>query len=362
MKVFVFGLRGFPDVQGGVEKHCEQLYTNFDTTDIEFYIFRRKPYVKNTPTYKNINFIDLPSTTIKGFEAAFHSFLATIYCLFHKTDIIHVHNIGPSLFIPILRLFGKNVIVTYHSANYEHNKWNWIVKKILKFSEFVTFSCGLHIIFVNKFMQESIPVKYISKTSYIPNGFNSNIVRSKEDDELHNFGLTPDQYILSVGRITPEKGFDLLIKAFNSIQDKTIKLCIAGSVETEQRYYTRLKSMIKNPNNLVFTGFVTGNTLSQLYSHTRLFVLSSRTEGFPLVLLDAMAYGNNILASDIPASHLVDLPSECYFDINNTEQFTTKIDNALLIKKGTVYQLDDFKWSNIANQVYKTYKKILTHQ
>ena len=43
MKIYVFGTRGFPGIQGGVEKHCEQLYTNL-SKDIQVTVFRRKPF------------------------------------------------------------------------------------------------------------------------------------------------------------------------------------------------------------------------------------------------------------------------------------------------------------------------------
>lgn len=359
MIIYVFGLRGFPQVQGGVEKHCNALYTHFDSEDIEFYVFRRKAYVVTTPSWEHIHFIDLPSTCLKGFEAAFHSLLATIYCLFHKSDIIHIHNIGPALFIPLLRLFGKKVIVTYHSANYEHEKWNWFAKKILKLSEFITFSCATHIIFVNKFKQQAISAKYSFKTSYVPNGVDDNIERSNNINEIEKLGLTKDKYILSVGRITPEKGFDILAEAFNDITDKSIKLCIAGAVETEQNFYELVKSKVKDSNRIVFTGFVTGETLRQLYSHSRLYVLASRNEGFPLALLDAMAYNSNILTSDIPAAHIIELPTQCYFEIGNISNLTKKIEEALLLEKPSTFNLSDFNWSTIANQVYKIYKSVI---
>lgn len=360
MIVYVFGLRGFPQVQGGVEKHCNALYTHFNIEDVEFYVLRRRPYVVTTPSLDHIHFIDLPSTTLKGFETFFHSLLATIYCLFHKSDIIHVHNIGPALFIPLLRLFGKKVIVTYHSANYEHDKWNWFAKKILKLSEIITFSFASHIIFVNRFKQQIVPAKYASKTSYIPNGVDDNIERSNNTDEIEKFGLKKDKYILSVGRITPEKGFDILAEAFNNITDKSIKLCIAGAVETEHDYFQLIKSKVKDNERIVFTGFVTGETLRQLYSHSRLYVLASRNEGFPLVLLDAMAYNNKILASDIPATHIIELPSQCYFEKENVTELTKAIEKALPQEQTVVYNLSDFKWSTIANQVYEKYISLKT--
>ena len=107
MKIYVFGTRGFPNIQGGVESHCEKLYSSMPK-DINITIFRRKPYINNnieSINPSNINFIDLPSTKIKGFEAFFHSFISTLVCILKRPDIVHIHNIGPGIFTPILRLF-----------------------------------------------------------------------------------------------------------------------------------------------------------------------------------------------------------------------------------------------------------------
>ena len=89
MKISVLGTRGFPKIQGGVEKHCESLYPLFNAK-YQITVYRRKPYVNSDKTYPNIKFIDLPSTKIKGFEAVFHSFLATLSACFGKSDVVHI--------------------------------------------------------------------------------------------------------------------------------------------------------------------------------------------------------------------------------------------------------------------------------
>ena len=207
MKISVLGTRGFPKIQGGVEKHCESLYPLFNAK-YQITVYRRKPYVNSDKTYPNIKFIDLPSTKIKGFEAVFHSFLATLSACFGKSDVVHIHNIGPALFAPLLRLSGKKVVLTYHSPNYEHTKWGRMAKKILKFSESIALNCSQAIIFVNKFQMQKYPEKVQKKSVYIPNGI-PNVQPTSKCNYISSMGLTPGKYVISVGRITPEKGFDV---------------------------------------------------------------------------------------------------------------------------------------------------------
>ncbi|MDL2222564.1 glycosyltransferase family 4 protein [Bacteroidales bacterium OttesenSCG-928-M11] len=356
MRINVFGTRGFPLIQGGVEKHCECLYPLLsDKCDIT--VFRRKPYVNQKNRNADnlgIHFVDLPSTKIKGIEAALHSFFATIYSLFQKPDIVHIHNIGPAFFSPILKLRKIKVVLTYHSANYEHDKWGWFAKKLLKWSERIAMNTADTIIFVNKFQQQKYSDEIQKKSFYIPNGINSAVI-SQQDDFITSLGLEKQKYILSVGRITLEKGFDVLIKAFLKAELYDYKLVIAGGVEGEEVYFKTL-SGLDTKGQVVFPGFIQGNKLSQLYSHAALFVLSSYNEGFPIVLLEAMSYHLPILASDIEANKMVEMDISNYFPVGNVSALTNQIKETLLKPYSSQdYSLEEFDWQSIADQTFNVY-------
>lgn len=356
MKISVIGTRGFPFIQGGVEKHCESLYPLFGD-NYQFIVFRRRSYVKDSCDYSHIVFRDLPSTRIKGFETVFHSFLSVCVSLWHHPDIAHFHNIGPAMFSPILRLAGIKVVLTYHSPNYEHRKWGILGRCVLRASEKIALATAHKIIFVNKFQMAKYSEKVQRKSYFIPNGISSPVYSSNRNF-LNKIGVEPYKYILAVGRITPEKGFDYLIKAFIDLNFTEYKLVIAGGVETERVYWNDLKSM-SLCDNIIFTSYVHGESLHQLYSYARLYVLSSYNEGFPLVLLEAMSYGLPVLVSNISASHLVELPAECYFSVGDRGELTHKLCSILSEKMEHVsYSLDSFSWKNIVNQVSEIYNDL----
>ena len=119
MKICVFGLRGFPLVEGGVEKHCEALYSHIQY-DADITVFRRKPYVRTKAKYKNITFIDLASTKIKGLEVILHSFLATRRAAKMNPDVVHIHNIGPALFAK--KLYKKGIPVPINRRSSESRR------------------------------------------------------------------------------------------------------------------------------------------------------------------------------------------------------------------------------------------------
>ena len=350
MRIAVIGTRGFPDIQGGVERHCECLYTRFGTSVESIKVYRRRSYLSSlskSAQYSRISFVDLPSTRIKGFEAVFHTFLCCMHLLFHRVDVVHIHNIGPGMFTPLLRLFGFKVVITYHSANYEHKKWGTIAKMILHMSESLSFGFANKIIFVNKFQMAKAPESIQKKAVYIPNGIDA-VTRSENADYLGKIGAIKGEYVLGVGRLTPEKGFEYLVEAVNRL-DSVKQLVIAGAADHGDSYFERLKSLDVN-NKVVFAGFVGGENLRQLYSHARLFVLSSENEGFPLVMLEAMNYGLPMVVSDIPATHLIELPQECYAKKCDVDSMTERIAQMYQTQQVCEYDLVEYNWERVAKQ------------
>jgi glycosyltransferase involved in cell wall biosynthesis len=357
LRVFVIGTRGFPDIQGGVEQHCESLYPLLASGECHVTVFRRRPYVVNKiKKFDNINFIDLPSTRIPGFEAFYHSFLAAIVCLFKRPDIVHVHNIGPGFFIPLLKLAGLKIILTYHSPNYEHVKWSEFTRHFLKYSEFLSVKFSDKVIFVSSYQKEKLGNK--ENFININNGVRL-IPPVNSDDYIKELGLQKKKYILAVGRFVEEKGFDLLINAYSNLKNRGFHLVIAGDSDHETAYSARLKKLAKI-HNIVLPGFVRGEKLQQLYVHSGLFVLPSYNEGQPLSLLEAMSCNLSVLASDIPANLQVSLPEDSYFTSGDEVSLIEKLDQKLQSELNEVsYDMTQYNWNHIAIQTKEVYEQLL---
>jgi glycosyltransferase involved in cell wall biosynthesis len=153
------------------------------------------------------------------------------------------------------------------------------------------------IIVLSKGVQQYFRDTYGRETVFIPNGVSRPEIR-KAEEITDRFGLEKDSYILFLGRLVPEKGIHYLIKAYRNIQtDK--KLVIAGGVSDSGEYGEELKKLADNHPDIVFTDFVQGRLLEELYSNAYLYVLPSDLEGMPLSLLEAMSYGNCCVTSDI---------------------------------------------------------------
>ena len=367
IRVSIIGTRGFPYIQGGVEKHCESLYPLIAQKGCEVTVFRRKPYIdkqNDLKVFRKVRFRDLWTVRKKNFEAILHSLLASIICLYERPDVVHIHNIGPSLVLPLLKLGRLKTVISYHSPNYEHSKWGWFAKKILKLGEsFVTWWAD-QVIFVSKTQSDLVDCK---NKIYIPNGVTIP-TPALSSEFMTQIGTEPDKYILAVARLVPEKGMHDLIDAFKTMECD-YKLVIAGDADHETEYSRNLKQLAEEDDRIIMTGYITGEPLNQVYSHACLFVLPSYHEGLPIALLEAMSYGLPVLVSDIPANKEVGLPSERYFKCGNVSDLKEKMEALLEVKLSEREKeeirsqiKEKYNWDRIAEQTIEVYEKVLVRR
>ncbi len=374
MKIAVVGTRGFPGVQGGVENHCEKLYTNLSQLGCEVTVFTRKPYVSPDLTeYKGISLIAVDCPKNKFLEAIIHTFSSVIKASKLNSDILHIHAIGPSLFTPLARFRGIKVVVTNHGPDYKRKKWPIAAKIFLMFCEWVGVRSANEVISIADYIAEDIKKKYGRDSYVIPNGVDIPPLIGT-DEALKRYGLHKQKYILSIGRFVPEKGFYDLIEAFNNMQAVSYnsqmegwKLVIVGDADHEDEYSRNLKVKAKKNDNIVLTGFLRGEPLQELYTYAGLFVLPSYYEGLPIVLLEAMSYGLSCIASDIPANRNIALDRKRFFAAGDIHQISKRIEEFIgrpWTEEGRENQrkflIENYNWYDIANETLKVYKHVIS--
>ena len=213
--------------------------------------------------------------------------------------MVHIHAEGPAFFCWIPKLFGKRVVSTIHGIDWQREKWrSGFGSKFIHQGEKNAVKYADEVIVLSKGVQDYFKKTYGRETHFIPNGVNRPQIREAKlirDD----FGLEKDSYILFLGRLVPEKGIRYLVEAFKNVKtDK--KLVIAGGSSDTDSFMEELKELAKGDDRILFTGFVQGAMLDELYSNAYIYTLPSDLEGMPLSLLEAMSYGNCCLVSDIP--------------------------------------------------------------
>jgi len=355
IKVCVIGTRGFPDVQGGVEKHCEELYPRLVKLGVTVEVFTRTPYIpreKRLKEWCGIKFFHLWCPRKKSFEAIIHTFLGVLLARSKSPDILHIHAIGPSLLIPLAKCLGLKVVMTHHGPDYRRKKWGKFAKFVLKMGE------NLGTLFANKIIAISKGIKrhlkfrksIFRKVVYIPNGVElPEILPPRET--LKKYALEPKKYVFTASRFVPEKGLHDLIEAYRMLENPDFKIVIAGDAD----------------EGVVLTGFISGKPLQELYSNAGLFVLPSYYEGLPIALLEALSYGLPVLVSDIPQNREIPLPEFRYFQPGDIDGLSRKLTELLTLGiteeersriKKTIEE--KYNWDIIAKKTYEIYKSLMS--
>ena len=150
------------------------------------------------------------------------------------------------------------------------------IPKNIKIQRWIAVNGSTAVIFVNKKQMCLFNDKIQRKSTYIPNGVYRKQLATRTD-YIEKLGLQPQKYILAVGRITQEKGFDYLIDSYVQSLPHDFKLVLAGGVDHNSSYSSEISERAQK-QNVIMPGYVDGEFLRQLYSHARLFVLPSYNE------------------------------------------------------------------------------------
>ena len=329
LRIAVFGQKRLSR-EGGVEIVVKELCTRMARQDCQVTCYNRSGHhvsgaefddIDNT-NYEGIRQKYVPTIEKKGLAAVSASAFAALYSAFGKYDVVHIHAEGPAFFSWLPKMFGKRVVVTIHGVDWQREKWkSGFGSKFIRQGEKNAVKYADEIIVLSKGVQDYFKETYGRETHFIPNGVNRPQIR-EANLITEKFGLKKDSYILFLGRLVPEKGIRYLVEAFKNVRtDK--KLVIAGGSSDTDSFMAELKELANGDDRILFTGFVQGAMLDELYSNAYIYTLPSDLEGMPLSLLEAMSYGNCCLVSDIP---------ECAEVVE---------DKALIFKKADVQDLQE---------------------
>ena len=366
MRIGVAGLRGLPGVMGGVEAHAQELYPRLAAiaSDFDIEIAMRRPYASQPRGYwRGVTLRPMWATRNKYLETVTHTALAiAMFSLTRRREALHLHAIGPGLFVPFARLFGLRVLLTHHGQDYNRAKWNLAARLMLRTGEWASVKFANEVIVVSESITAELRGRYpdrASHISFIPNGISTAFMGAAGDGSdavLSRFGLRAGGYVLAVGRLVPEKGFHELIAA-HARSGSPYPLVIAGSADHEDDYVRDLRSKVSE--SVSFLGFQDHATLRSLYGRAGLFVLPSHHEGLPIAALEAIGMGAPTLLSNIPANLELALPIDHYFPVGDIERLA-----AALARPFHEYAVDGpaiaarYDWDRIASETAAVIRRL----
>ena len=371
VKIAMLGHKSIPSRQGGIEIVVEELAVRMAALGHQVTIYNRSGHhvsgkefdQKKLREYKGIRMKYVPTIDKKGLAAMSASFFAAVAAAFGKYDVVHFHAEGPCAMLWLPKLFGKRCIATVHGLDHQRAKWGKFASTYIMLGEKCAVRFADEIIVLSEGVQKYFLDTYGRKTRFIPNGVNRPVLHEAEIIK-NKFGLEKDTYILFLGRLVPEKGLRYLIQAFKQVKtDK--KLVIAGGSSDTDEFAGELWEMAKGDDRIVFTGFVQGQELDELYSNAYVYTLPSDLEGMPLSLLEAMSYGNCCLVSDIDECASVVEDKALIFkksDVNDLkEKLQLACDQPKIVEQMKAEAADficgKYNWDDVVKETLSLYRK-----
>ena len=361
VRVAFIGGRGVGSKYSGIETYYEEVGKRLAETGHDVRVYCRRYFTPALTTHAGMRLIRLPTFRSKHMETFVHTWLSTVHVMFSGCDIVHYHAQGPALFSFFPRLVGKKTVVTVQGRDWQRKKWGRFASFILRLGELASARLPNRTMVVSQTLQQHYRIAYGVQTMYVPNG---SVIRQRlPPAEILRWGLEPDNYILYLGRLSPEKNCHLLIEAYEKL-DTRAKLVLAGGSSYTNLYIDELRK--HQSEQILFLDWVHGLALDELLTNAALFVLPSDLEGLSLSLLDAMGGALCVLTSDIPENREVIQDTGFTFQPGDAVDLSRMLQvllsdaraRALAGRKAQARVRSHYLWPQIAAQIAHSYLEL----
>ena len=290
-----------------------------------------------------------------------------------KPDVVHVHGTWYpySTLVPLIQRQYPTVLTVHGIIGQEAGHWEQknlrsrLASAIGAINEALVLRRAGDVIIVSPALESYIPARDHKHVRYIPNGFdalNQDFLASKPDDRHRSD-------VFFIGRLSRRKGIDVLIKAVPALKARfpDIRVCVAGSGPLEGSVRASVREL-KLEENVVLLGQVSEREKYCYLKSARLCAVPSRFEAFGIIILEAMACGRPVVASNVAGiPHVVeDGRNGLLFTPENHEELAEKI-TCLLSHPEALDEMsascvktvrDKYLWSGVAGEIDRTYRRL----
>lgn len=362
LKIAFIGGRGVISKYSGIESYYEEVGKHLVNLGHDVTVYCRNYFTPELSQHNGMKLVRLPTVRSKHLETVIHTALSTIHALTQKYDVVHYQALGPALFSTFPRLFGTKTVVTVQGLDWQRKKWGRIASAVLRLGERASVRLPNETMVVSRVLQGRYRDMHGIEPIYVPNG---GILRERQQARaVCKWGLEPQNYVLFLGRFSPEKGCHLLVDAFERL-NTDVKLVMAGASSYCDSYGQKLRRHASE--RILMLEWVSGETLDELLTNAMIFVLPSDLEGLSLALLDAMGAGLCVLASDVPENREVVDGAGFTFRRGDSADLSERLQ--FLIANPSVREAagrtarkrieEQYQWQQIAEEVEKAYFSLL---
>jgi glycosyltransferase involved in cell wall biosynthesis len=302
LRIALIGARGIGSAYSGIETYYEEVGARLVSYGHEVLAYCRRHATPAGVDFRGVTPIFHRCLRTKHGETLTHTAAATADVLRRGVDLVQFHALGPSLFAALPRLAGARTVASIRGLDWQREKWGLVARTALRGCERLSYRLPDAVSVVSRTLQQHYRQAHGARTTWIPNGVT--LEPSPPPREIRSLGLAGRDYILFMGRLSPEKGIEVLIDAWRPLADR-VRLVVCGGSSYTDGYMERLRRSASP--GVLFPGRVDGRLRAELYAHAAAFVLPSTMEGLSVALLEAMGHGACVITTDIPENReLVD--------------------------------------------------------
>jgi len=291
-------------------RHIEEVYARLASDGHDVTVFTHRALQGRE--YRGMRVQTVPAVPASPWDRMSYSALASTRAAAARYDVVHYHSYSNSGWCFLPRAAGAKVLMTVHRLEWLDEKWGAVGRAVLRANAWVTHRVASAFIAVSPEFEGYLrgvvaPGRPIVR---IPNGVT--MPGEIDDHAAEHVGLAPDGFLLAVSRLVPEKGLDVLLDALERLGRDgggngreggaaALPVAVAGRARNATPYSRDLEARAARSQVPVhLLGVQPAAVVHGLYGSARAFVAPSRAEGNPLTVIEAMAHGACIVASDIP--------------------------------------------------------------
>jgi len=328
--IAILGTRGLPARYGGFETFAEELSSHLVAKGYRVIVFGRKKFTEREHVE------DFNGVHLRQSSTIYHKYLETpiaaltSMCRVNRRmcDCVILCNAANSPFAWILRLKGLSVFINVDGIERRRSKWNFLGRCWYRLGEFTSVLFATNVIADAETIGEYYQETYNLFPVIISYGARQRVEDSS--DVLKKFGLQSGEFILYVSRLEPENNALGVIEAYRGI-DTNVPLAIVGDAPYSDGYKRELRAIANK--NVKFLGYQFGADYHTLRSHCMMYIQATEVGGTHPALIEAMAYGNPIIANGTPENLEVLGGAGIYYRRNDFLDLRRQIMNFLSSKE-----------------------------
>ena len=366
MNLAILGTRGIPANYGGFETFAEELSVRLVQRGHRVTVYGRSHFIDPALQgrfYRGVLIRLLPTIRHKYLDTVVHTFLSCVDCLRRGYDAVLICNAANSAVAFLPRLAGTRVALNVDGVERKRKKWNTLGRAYYRVGEWLATKLPDAIVTDATVIERYYHDAYGAASVMIPYGVDAQRVTTTA--ALERFGVRLGTYVLYVGRLEPENNADLVIRAFRQSQTDA-QLVIVGDAPYASAFKTRLKELAGDDSRIIFTGFVFGAGYREFLSHALCCVQAGEVGGTHPALVEAMGFGNCIIANGTPENAEVVGDAALLYRVNDADDLRAQLVRVLAdptlradySRRAEVRARERYSWDRVVDQYEALFRRL----